>query len=44
MEIAICKGCDSTIGYFENEKVTVLYEICKSCKYENIQQINSDKN
>ncbi|MFS8629858.1 MAG: GapA-binding peptide SR1P [Bacillales bacterium] len=33
MGILVCQTCDSTIDYFEDEKVTVLYAKCNgSCR------------
>lgn len=34
MGTIICKSCESTVGYYEDEKVTVIYATdhkCKSC-------------
>lgn len=34
MGTIICQSCDGTVGYFEDEKVNVLYATshkCKSC-------------
>ncbi|WAA13241.1 GapA-binding peptide SR1P [Fervidibacillus halotolerans] len=32
MGTLVCQVCQSTIDYFEHEKVTVLYGTCSSCK------------
>lgn len=31
MGIIICQNCESTIGYFEDEKVNVLYATSHKC-------------
>ncbi|WAA11279.1 GapA-binding peptide SR1P [Fervidibacillus albus] len=31
MGTLVCQVCQSTIDYFENEKVTVLYGTCSHC-------------
>jgi hypothetical protein len=33
MGIIVCQTCDSTIDYFEDEKVTVLYAKCNCCSH-----------
>lgn len=38
MGTIICQNCESTLGYFEDEKVNVLYAAsheCKSCDTNN---------
>ena len=37
MGTIICQNCDNTVGYFEDEKVNVLYatkHTCNSCEYK----------
>lgn len=31
----VCSVCDTTVDYFEDEKITVLYGQCSSCHCEN---------
>lgn len=31
MGTLVCQECDTTIDYFEAEKVTVLYSTCQCC-------------
>ncbi|MBA4537913.1 GapA-binding peptide SR1P [Bacillus aquiflavi] len=35
MGTIVCQSCNSTIDYFEDEKVTVLYAKCHGCEEEN---------
>lgn len=32
MGTLVCKDCNETISYFDNEKVTVLYGKCEQCQ------------
>ncbi len=32
MGTIICKSCDTTVGYYEDEKVNVLYTTSHNCK------------
>jgi hypothetical protein len=34
MGIIVCQDCNSTVDYFEDEKVTVLYQKCDCCKHK----------
>ena len=39
MGTIVCQECESTIGQFEDEKVTVLYSSsCNCTKHENLEE------
>ena len=37
MGIIVCQDCNSTVDYFEDEKVTVLYQKCGCCDHKQNQ-------
>jgi len=38
MGTIVCQTCNSTIGHFEDEKVTTLYGKCTECGYEEVDE------
>ncbi|WP_458414042.1 GapA-binding peptide SR1P [Schinkia sp. CFF1] len=39
MGTIVCQQCESTIGHFEDEKVTTLYaKCCEECDHEHKEQ------
>ena len=40
MGTIICQSCDSTLGYFEDEKVSVLYSHDHTCNHCDTEENN----
>ncbi|ANB61448.1 GapA-binding peptide SR1P [Anoxybacteroides amylolyticum] len=38
MGTIVCQTCNSTIGHFEDEKVTTLYGKCTQCDHEEVDE------
>ncbi|MCU9594723.1 GapA-binding peptide SR1P [Caldibacillus thermolactis] len=37
----VCSTCNSTVEYFEDEKVTILYSVCQRCGKDHHDQDNN---